>query len=101
MIHSFYKTATLITAYDELDVQHTIERADFEAYVDRQQHRVVSYPNADCESTAEDMRLQSWDEYYSHERDALLDMQSYIDVRAAMVRIKEVNNMLSNIFQHI
>jgi hypothetical protein len=84
MIYSFYKTKTRIICYDAQGSRirtseggDCLDRQDFEMWVDRNGKRVVSWPNADCESTCEDSRLQSWEEYYESEY-ILSDIQSYM-----------------------
>jgi hypothetical protein len=92
-ITEFTKTATFIFTTDDTGHQEFIDREEFEAYVDRNDARIVSYPNADSEYDQEDSYQQTWDQYYKDEN-TLIDLGSFITFKQ---RTRKIMQPLNNI----
>jgi hypothetical protein len=82
-ITSFVKTALLITLHYDDGTTTTITRNAFEQWVDKGDHRLVTWPDA-----TEDARLLTWQEYYAQEY-VTGDLQAYIDAQERVSRIME------------
>jgi hypothetical protein len=87
-VDQWIKTRGYIIAQPSHGESFTIHRGLFEAWADRMEKRIITWPDKFVESTGEVGRQQSWDEYYKSEY-VNMDLAEYLTCASACEKVFE------------